>query len=362
VNIEGEFVIEKHSSSTSLIDEEALKGERSGTVRSNKTQVPAGTECPKCASHKIARSRAQGKDHLTTRLLARSPYRCLRCYHRFWLSESWLANPQRIRTWSAIAALAVLLIGWQVFSPSSAYRGVASEPTVSISGNSNDSDVNSEIVNTSSVAQEPSDGESSKVAVEPLTSVESIPAASAQGSADSSSSDAYDIVLADLNAQELVVPANPEDLGSAKQAAEQAEQSSQAYQTKLDDALEPNLDELLSIAKIEINFRIDQWRQAWSKGETERYLSFYSESFTPEENLARDTWEAQRRQRVYLGRRVDIETRNFDIEFGEELGEATVAFDQEYQSGSYRDEVRKQLVLKKEDDVWKILREHQLTP
>lgn len=151
-------------------------------------------------------------------------------------------------------------------------------------------------------------------------------------------------------------------LAQAKQVSETAETVISERQKQLDQVLAPNLDELKSVAKVEINYRIDQWRKAWSNGLVDQYLSFYSDNFVPSGEKTFSEWRDQRHALVSPDRGIFVELRNFDVVFDTSLKRATINLEQDYRAANFSEVSQKKIVLVKEGADWKIVLEEQLTP
>lgn len=118
-------------------------------------------------------------------------------------------------------------------------------------------------------------------------------------------------------------------------------------------------EELQSLLKVDINYVIEQWRSAWQLGDSEQYLSQYSENFKPSGNLALQEWQQQRRLKVVPSAQVSIELSDFEVAFDESNLNSVVSFQQKYQSNDYSDSTRKELKLVKEDK-WRIVSERTI--
>lgn len=324
-------------------------------------------DCPKCGALRVAESRPQMSDAIVLRLFAKAPYRCLRCYHRFWLQEPLFSRRERIATWAMIGIVFLAITLWfgvVKTNEQSSASDIAPVEKDTSTDNVFVSQIKPLAPETLVDTENFVDTENNKSDLTPVAAVE--PSSTFNLSVDGPKQievgdGAIVNPIDSVAAPSLSVP-SPQDVDSAEQAALQAEQSSQSYQAALDDALSANFDELRSLAKIEINYHIEQWRLAWATGKIQDYLDAYANDFVPEEQRSRSSWEAQRRDRVSPGRKVDIEMRDFDITFEPGLEKASIEFEQDYQSGSYTDLVRKQLVVVKRGQSWKIIRERQFAP
>lgn len=98
------------------------------------------------------------------------------------------------------------------------------------------------------------------------------------------------------------------------------------------------------------------WATAWSNNQTEDYLSYYADEFTPaNKNLTRSTWEQQRRKRL---QNEDIRIIVSNAEVFRVEGDITeIRFTQRYTSKSYRDRVIKSIEMTETEKGWQFLSE-----
>jgi len=146
----------------------------------------------------------------------------------------------------------------------------------------------------------------------------------------------------------------------AKQQAEFAERASQARVKQLQQALLPANDELESLVRVEVGYLVERWREAWSNGDVDRYLSSYSSEFTPADKQPLEAWKSNRRSRIYPQRNIRVDLSEFKVSMLEELNSGVVEFNQRYQSGDFIENSRKRLSLAKQDGEWKITSEVEL--
>ncbi|MGK0297687.1 MAG: hypothetical protein ACI9XC_001303 [Gammaproteobacteria bacterium] len=98
------------------------------------------------------------------------------------------------------------------------------------------------------------------------------------------------------------------------------------------------------------------WSVSWSTKDVEKYLSFYANDFTPEDNRSLEEWRQYRRQRLNVPGDIQIIISDLVVEMlGLDYAQAT--FTQVYQSNVYRDRVKKTMLLKLENDNWRITQE-----
>lgn len=99
------------------------------------------------------------------------------------------------------------------------------------------------------------------------------------------------------------------------------------------------------------------WALAWSSQDFDAYTDFYADEYDPGDGMSRAQWLSLRRAR--LGTPEDIHIRIEDPAItGLANGTVRVDFSQEYESPRYSDRVDKQLILKRTDAGWRILREN----
>ncbi|VAX14699.1 hypothetical protein MNBD_GAMMA24-1893, partial [hydrothermal vent metagenome] len=109
----------------------------------------------------------------------------------------------------------------------------------------------------------------------------------------------------------------------------------------------------------EILLTLQGWASAWSAQQVDRYLSFYAPDFRPAKGMSRRRWEQQRRLRLRRPAWVKITLNDFQIQSAGK-GLAWVRFLQRYQSDTYRDRTRKEIMLKSSPEGWRILFERSL--
>lgn len=302
--------------------------------------------CTKCGASKVAPSRLQRFDDLKMRFMAKRPHRCLHCYHRFWVAGKVDANNKRVWTLSIVGVLAAV-VGLSVLGVFDSTPEAELDERISvvvpefneaaISGDDSSPSLAS-LINLPQSIAEPDDGVTA--------SVQEV----------SNSRQAFNQVP-----EELLTPGQKaKQLVLAKQQSEEAQRQSQARVERLEKTLLPAADELESLLKVEVGYVVERWRDAWSKGDVDRYFLSYSQTFTPSNDVALDAWKAGRKFRVKPEKNIQLELSDFNIAMLEELSLSEVEFNQRYQSGSYIENSRKRLNLVKEDGTWKIVAEVEL--
>ncbi|MEJ2177499.1 MAG: hypothetical protein P8Y12_06015 [Gammaproteobacteria bacterium] len=101
--------------------------------------------------------------------------------------------------------------------------------------------------------------------------------------------------------------------------------------------------------------RVKSWASAWSDRDVDRYLSHYSESFKPRDNMTLEEWKKQRYGRLRWREFIIVKPSEYSISV--EGDSAAVNFSQYYKSERFEDTIRKTLEFKKEKGRWLITRE-----
>ena len=98
------------------------------------------------------------------------------------------------------------------------------------------------------------------------------------------------------------------------------------------------------------------WAAAWSAKNFIAYIGFYSEQFSPANNLSRDQWAESRRARI--ARPASISVQLSDIA-AEKLtdNQFAVRFNQRYRSDNFSENSEKTLIWQQANNDWKIVRE-----
>jgi len=109
----------------------------------------------------------------------------------------------------------------------------------------------------------------------------------------------------------------------------------------------------------EVQGTLDLWAAAWSDQNIEQYLAAYSAEFDVPGRQSRRQWEGMRRSRLSRPSRIEI---RLAYESFEVIAPNTIQvdFDQVYDSNLFSDKTDKRLVLKKENDSWRIISELSL--
>ena len=113
------------------------------------------------------------------------------------------------------------------------------------------------------------------------------------------------------------------------------------------------VDDQVEVQLVEV---VDDWRNAWSNQNVEKYLSYYSRDFAPPNGQSRRDWEALRTSRLTKPKQIDVDIDFRSFKFVE-TNIVQVHFQQRYQSDVYGDVVDKVLTMQHKMGVWKIISE-----
>lgn len=105
----------------------------------------------------------------------------------------------------------------------------------------------------------------------------------------------------------------------------------------------------------EVKDLLQRWVRSWGEGDIETYLSLYSVSRSPSDDMSRETWVQNRRERIGPDKRIEIDLKLESLGL-EDSGLFDIVFDQHYRSANYEDVVKKRLFLIREAGelrIWK---------
>ena len=107
----------------------------------------------------------------------------------------------------------------------------------------------------------------------------------------------------------------------------------------------------------EITTTLQGWATAWSAQEVELYLSFYGQAFRPPYGQSRQTWERVRERRLRKPKWIKVTLDDIRVNSKTD-GQAHVQLLQQYRSNNYEDLTRKEFVLQRSDEGWRIVAEY----
>lgn len=100
---------------------------------------------------------------------------------------------------------------------------------------------------------------------------------------------------------------------------------------------------------------VREWTEAWSTRDVTAYLNYYAADFRTPNREPRAVWEKKRRVMIEGKSRIEVVADAPEVAFNDRL--ATVTYRQIYTSDRYSSKERKTLVLRKEENGWKIIEE-----
>lgn len=104
---------------------------------------------------------------------------------------------------------------------------------------------------------------------------------------------------------------------------------------------------------------VEEWRSAWQSRDIGGYLKAYGTGFSPSDGNSREAWVTARQKKLATGAAINLKINDLKIERVDQRQFKT-SFRQDYASGSYREIARpKTLLIVREGDEWKIVRESQ---
>jgi tetratricopeptide (TPR) repeat protein len=109
-------------------------------------------------------------------------------------------------------------------------------------------------------------------------------------------------------------------------------------------------------AAAEVLAAVNAWAQAWAKRDADRYLSYYAADFRVPGKESRAEWEKNRRARLGSAKTIRVGIGSPKVTMSGSNG-ASVVFQQNYQSDTFKSSGRKTLVMAKSDGGWKIREE-----
>jgi ketosteroid isomerase-like protein len=105
---------------------------------------------------------------------------------------------------------------------------------------------------------------------------------------------------------------------------------------------------------------VEDWFNAWQAQDVTGYFSHYADDFVPANDQAPDAWRSQRERNITRHDSISIELESF-TSVAETGDSVTVEFDMHFTAPTYQDRTRKQVVLRREDDMLSILAESNLS-
>lgn len=110
-------------------------------------------------------------------------------------------------------------------------------------------------------------------------------------------------------------------------------------------------------AEDELSAAVNNWAQAWSAKDLDRYFASYGASFQPAKGQSRKDWEQQRKERINKPSKISVSLSKINISVADSSN-ARVRFKQSYRADGKPIHTTKTLIMKKEGDTWYIQQEN----
>ena len=104
---------------------------------------------------------------------------------------------------------------------------------------------------------------------------------------------------------------------------------------------------------------VNSWASAWSKQNVSGYLNAYTAGFRPLNGLSNNAWQTQRNQRLTKPTFIKVKLNNIRTSIIN-ADTAKVTFSQIYQSNTFKDTSKKQILLTRVNNAWRIKEERSL--
>ncbi len=83
-----------------------------------------------------------------------------------------------------------------------------------------------------------------------------------------------------------------------------------------------------------ITSRVNDWAKSWRQKDYDSYIQFYADKFEPEPPLSRDDWAKQRKNRLSVSGKINLDISNLQVSCDGDKAVAT--FDQDYSVTTYK--------------------------
>lgn len=143
----------------------------------------------------------------------------------------------------------------------------------------------------------------------------------------------------------------------AKKAAAVVEPKGTEPKTTKPKTAEPKKAQARANPEIEVKKALLSWANAWSNRDADKYIKAYRKGYAPIGKTTKD-WAAGRRWNFKTKKYIKVTLSNIKITSNDKKFRAK--FKQSYESNTYKDVVKKELVFTKEAGRWKISAERSL--
>lgn len=128
---------------------------------------------------------------------------------------------------------------------------------------------------------------------------------------------------------------------------------------KIVTSTDTNTQPTANTAEQQITNNLLNWASAWSNKDYKGYIATYTNVYRPNAKLTHNQWVQQREERITKPKFIKVSLNNISVKLlRENLAEAR--FEQRYQSDTYKDAVRKRVMLVNSNGQWKISLEKSL--
>ncbi len=134
------------------------------------------------------------------------------------------------------------------------------------------------------------------------------------------------------------------------------QEQQQAREQEQEKLREEQLARQREQAVVTIKDIVLEWSRAWMGQNVDTYLGHYSDEFIPGDGRSLQAWRQYRRNRLTVPGEIQVLISDLVVEvMGTDYAQAT--FTQVYESDTYSDRVKKTLLMKLEDNTWRITQE-----
>lgn len=102
--------------------------------------------------------------------------------------------------------------------------------------------------------------------------------------------------------------------------------------------------------------KLNNWAEAWSKGNSTDYIAFYSPDYHPV-TRSRASWERDRQQKITPSRKIEVSLSEQNFSREPKTDRIIATFVQTYRASDYRDVVAKKMVWEQRAGEWFIVQE-----
>jgi len=144
---------------------------------------------------------------------------------------------------------------------------------------------------------------------------------------------------------------NDSDVSEPETSPQATSDGQPGLKTDAADSSTTNMEQILSV--------VESWRKAWSEKDMSTYFGHYASDFqTLPKFPSMDLWEKYKRRVISGSKFIKVELDEIRIEIDATGSKANVRFGQHFSNGKISETDIKTLLMEKQNDAWKIVREH----